>query len=378
MKVQFSVLGLAMACVQVQGRQWQEIIDHDIAMKSNVDSSRYELKIEADPFATTKAGEKTASKIPTVPANHANVQPANYATVQSSNNWSSLDSFKPNHSSISTPNKKPGFSVVTGSGSGETPKESNTQPTNSWNSYKPNQNSVSTPINKPSFSTVTSSSTMNVAQESTNGCVKYELHMMDTWGDGWGKTSLTITGIESSAASMETTHTNSQGDEVVSISQTIQMNAGNKEASVGQVFQGGLGQGFHDSKEMCFVPGQCYQLLTSGGEFSDEASWELRPAGSETQVMLSGGASTGCTFSLPDANGHHACPKTCSNTIFANAANGFAPVAGSQQPQMHQSGEEVNVVPRHNPVTDLMASSASAGNTESASSMWSKFKNTSV
>ncbi len=332
MKVQLSLLGLAMASVQVQGRQWQEIIDHEIAMKSNVDSSRYELKIEADPFATTKAGEKTASKIPTVPATQ-------HTNIQTSNDWNSLDSFKPAHSDISTPNTKPSFSVVTGSVSAETSKESNSQ------------NSGSAPITKPSFSAVTSSSSKGFPQESVTGCVKYELHMMDTWGDGWGKTSLTITGIGSSTASTETTHTNSQGDEVVSISKTVQMNAASKQSPIGQIFQGSLEQGFHDSKEICFVTGQCYQLVTSGGDdvFSEEASWELRPAGMEDQVLLSGGASTGCTFSLPDENGHHACSKTCSNAILANADTSSAPVAGSSKPQMPDAFGEINVVPRSDP-----------------------------
>ena len=335
MKVQLSLLlGLAMAPVQVQSkRQWQEIIDHEIASKSNVDASRFELKIEADPFATTNAAEKTASKIPTEPATteHINTQAGN-----------SLSSFKPTHSSVGTPNTKPSFSVVTGSASQEASKESNSQPSNGWNSlnsYKPNtQSSASTPVSLPSFP---------MAASGTE-CAEYELHMMDAWGDGWGTTSLTITGIESTESTV-TTHTNSQGDEAVTISKTVQMNASDKESSLGQVFQGSLESGFKESKEICFVPGQCYKLVTSGPNdfFSEEISWELRLAGTENAV-LSGGASIECTFAVPDENGHHLfCPTTCSNSISESPVTNSAPAAGSTEShQMPSAFAQVHVMPR--------------------------------
>eukprot|EP00534_Pseudo-nitzschia_fraudulenta_P003195 CAMPEP_0201135256 /NCGR_PEP_ID=MMETSP0850-20130426/54039_1 /ASSEMBLY_ACC=CAM_ASM_000622 /TAXON_ID=183588 /ORGANISM="Pseudo-nitzschia fraudulenta, Strain WWA7" /LENGTH=67 /DNA_ID=CAMNT_0047406399 /DNA_START=15 /DNA_END=215 /DNA_ORIENTATION=+ len=58
------MLVLLMASVSVNCRQWQSIVDHDIIRKSDIDSSRYELIIEADPFFF--AGEQGATDIPTI------------------------------------------------------------------------------------------------------------------------------------------------------------------------------------------------------------------------------------------------------------------------------------------------------------------------
>ena len=327
--VQLTLLVLLMICASVKSRQWQEIINHDIAHKSNIDSSRYELKIEVDPFL--KPEEKSPSKIPTVPAK---------AQANTNKAWTQIGSMK---DSIDSSNMTP-----------------------------------------------TESLSMEIAEESSeqnSGCengVKYEIHMMDTWGDGWDQTAITITGIDRPTSSMETIHANTQGEDVVSISKTIELASTNKNDPVGQIFQGSLLQGFHDSADICLLPHQCYQLLATGGEFSDEVSWEVRLAsneqGIEAEPIVAGGASTGCTFSLPDQSGHYFCPKTCSDEIIASETTELPPVVENLQPE--EDGEIVEAVgravaaPRVNPVTDLMAASASAGSTESASAMWSKFQNT--
>ena len=61
--VHFTLLILYMASSSVECRKWQSIVDHDIVRKSNIDSSRYELKIEINPFFYP--GDEIPTDIPT-------------------------------------------------------------------------------------------------------------------------------------------------------------------------------------------------------------------------------------------------------------------------------------------------------------------------
>jgi len=343
--VQLSLLVCLMDSVRASSRQWQEIVDHSIASKSNLDSSRYELKIEADPFL--KPAEKNPSKIPTESQQE-----------QQETGWNLINSLKPQNDSV-----RPSANTATGSfgikntGASFAVKESEEIPPQS------------------------------------SGCengVKYELHMKDTWGDGWDKTMITITGIDRPTSSMETVQTDSEGDSYVSISKTITLDSPASTNTVGQIFQGSLQQGFHDFKEVCLLYNQCYQLTTTGGEFSDEVSWELRPKsndpGTEMAAMLIGGASTGCIFSPPDETGLHFCPNTCSDEIHANAA----PPTIVENVQPEETGDIVEAEARFTGTTGaatvpnatvvqsmpvgFASASASLGSSKSASAIWNKFR----
>ncbi len=332
-----------MDSVRASSRQWQEIVDHGIVSKSNFDSSRYELKIEADPFL--KPAEKNPSKIPTEPQQE-----------QQETGWNLINSMKPQN-----------------------------------NSFRPSTNTVS-----GSFGVKNTGASFGVKEneeipeipEESSGCengVKYEIHMRDTWGDGWDKTMITITGIDRPTSSVETVHTDSEGDSYVSISKTITLDSPASTTTVGQIFQGSLQQGFHDFKELCLLYNQCYQLTTTGGEFSDEVSWELRPKskepGTEMAAMLTGGASTGCIFSPPDETGLHFCPNTCSDEILGNAApptvvENLQPdePAGVVEAEARFAGTAgAATVPQSMPV-GYASASVSLGNSKSASTVWNKFK----
>mmetsp|Transcript_2501 Transcript_2501/g.6024 ORF Transcript_2501/g.6024 Transcript_2501/m.6024 type:complete len:344 (-) Transcript_2501:1958-2989(-) len=334
---QFTLFVLLAASVKAKSRPWQDIVDHSIASSSNIDSSRYELKIETDPFLNS--AEKNPSKIPT-------------QTQQSETGWNLINSIKSQDDSM-----RPQTTAASG-GFGTTNSASSFGTTNTASSFFKN----------------TEEST-----EQNSGCengFKYEIHMMDTWGDGWDKTMITITGIDRPTSSMETTHTDSEGGSFVSISKTIDLGSTTNKNTVGQIFQGSLQQGFHDFKELCLLPNQCYQLTTTGGEFSDEVSWELRPAsngGTQMEPMLTGGASTGCTFSPSDASGLHFCPNACSDAILENA------VPPTTVENLQPEDAEIVQAEARSVVTPTMpvgyeSASSSLGNSNSASTAWSKFK----
>ena len=168
------------------------------------------------------------------------------------------------------------------------------------------------------------SNTMSVpaATPSTNGSCEngqshYEIHMMDTWGDGWDQTVITITGMSNQALPSDamTTHTNQQGDMVTAISNTIDLHSSNEKDPI---FQGTLQEGYQDSAHLCLVPNRCYQLVATGGEFSAEVSWEIRQGSNSQEPILTGSAPTECTFSIPNEEGEQFCPNTCNDENLAN------------------------------------------------------------
>ena len=279
--VYFTFFVLFVVSRSVECREWQSIVDHDIIRKSNIDSSRYELKIESDPFFYPE--DKSPTDIPTE-SPHADI-----ARV-----WTTVG-----------PTESPSFLPSDGPSLGPT----------EWDIERNGG--------------------------CRNGLSLYQVHMYDTWGDGWEKTKLTISGISDSKAadlptnSMTTTNTKRQGGgAVVSISKTIELGTSDSTAAhpnpqneidpLGLIFEGDLRRGSHDYADVCFLPNRCYQVIVSGGEFVDEVSWDIRasnndPSSPPLEPILAGGAPSACTFSLPDEYGHHFCPNTCSETIPADA-----------------------------------------------------------
>lgn len=255
-RLQLALFVLLMASVKVQSRQWQSIVNHDIARKSNIDSNRYELKIEVDPFFF--AGDPSPTEIPT-----------------------------------------------------EAPK---TETKKAWTTVAPEKSS-SMLSSKPTM--YTGKPTMSPTKfntEQNGGCghgtKPYEIHMKDTWGDGWDQTMLTITKMTDQ--NHEAMTSTSQDGSIVAISKTIEIGSSNSNPSH-QIFQGTLEDGYHDFANICLSPYQCYELAVTSSEFAEEASWELRANGMD--LLISGGAPTRCTFSIPDSNGHHFCAKVCSDPV---------------------------------------------------------------
>jgi hypothetical protein len=275
-----------MSTLLVEGRQWQTIIEHSIYRRSNIDSRRYELTIEADPFY--------------FPGNE-----------------------------IDSPTESPKV--------------------DSWVTLSPTFAPSSVPSDSPSLSPTA----WDIEQN--GGCrfghELFEVHMYDSWGDGWDNTMLVITGIEDQdpdmvlpTSSMQRTVTDETGDSTVKITRTITLDSQNafnpdevlEVDPLGVIFQGGLRRGSHDSADICLLPKRCYQVTVAGGEFLNEVSWDIRPANLQSkesvEPILGGGAPAGCTFSLPDEYGHHFCANTCSTTL--------PPEATTTAPQVLQNLQE--------------------------------------
>mmetsp|Transcript_27665 Transcript_27665/g.60925 ORF Transcript_27665/g.60925 Transcript_27665/m.60925 type:complete len:380 (-) Transcript_27665:2049-3188(-) len=350
-RVHFALLLLFFGSSRVQCRQWQSIVNHDIIRKSNIDSRRYELEIEFDPFFYP--GDKSPTEIPT-----------------------------------------------------ETPQAPTPQASKVWTTVSPTMSPSVVPTDGPSMQPTEFDIERNGGCR--NGLKLYEVHMMDKWGDGWEGTSITITGIsdlDSLAAdlptnSMTTTNTNAVGDTVVSITKTIEFdtynsNPANFDSSkqidpLGKIFEGTLTEGYHDFSDVCLVPNRCYRLVATGGEFLEEVSWELRPGSLDPdspllsmEPILSGIAPTGCTFSLPDEYGHHFCENTCSESILADATTKSPDVMDNLQPIQTSVASEAlteavgrtSIVPAGSlggksaavtPVTQAMISNARTGSSSAS------------
>lgn len=190
--------------------------------------------------------------------------------------------------------------------------------------------------------------------ERNGGCRQghelYEVHMYDSWGDGWDNTHLVISGIEDQdpnvvlpSSFMTRTITNRNGGMTVAVTRTVNLdeqnsinpNEMNDIDPLGVIFQGGLTEGSHSVTYVCLLPRRCYQVTVGGGEFLNEVSWDIRPANLDSdeplESVLGGGAPSGCTMSLPDENGHHFCANTCSNTLPPNAVTQTPKVVGNLQ-----------------------------------------------
>jgi hypothetical protein len=261
----------------VRGRNWQAIVDHNIVRKSNIDGRRYQLKIEVDPFFFPQDVVGVDGPVTDAP-----------------------------------------------------------QATNQWVTLSPTLAPSSVPSDGPSLTPTSWDIDLN------GGCRLghdlYEVHMYDSWGDGWDQTMVTIAGIEDQDPTIELptnamtrTITDLRGNVVVSISRTIDLDSQRSALKpeqktevdpLGVIFQGGLRRGSHDYADVCLLPRRCYEVRVSGGEFLSEVSWDVRPArvtygdpsSTSRDPVLGGGAPAWCTFSLPDEYGHHFCPNTCSGT----------------------------------------------------------------
>jgi len=320
--IQFTLLLLLLTSVRVKSRQWQSIVDHEIIRKSNIDSSRYELKIEVDPFFYP--GEESVTDIPTEPQ-----------TAEAIKAWTPVASIA---SPSMVPAAKPTETII-------------------------EQNGVC-----------------------GNGKKHYEVHMMDTWGDGWDQTMITITGMSDQDPSatnvMQSSFNNNNGDKVFAFSKTIELDSteSSEKNPLGQIFEATLQEGYHDFADICLVPNRCYQLIATGGEFLEEVSWDLRPGNNDPESssglmepILSGGAPTECSFSLPDENGDHFCPNTCTVKIQITNPSIETIDPPKVVETVQTTDEEVTqAVGRTQTVPIDLSSSARTGN--SASSMWTTMR----
>lgn len=168
------------------------------------------------------------------------------------------------------------------------------------------------------------------------GSQLFRVNMYDSWGDGWdSSTKVTITGIKDqdtttvSGNTITRTHTTQTGQTTVSITSTIELTSDHPFGTLpaedayiyvnklGKIFEGTLHKGTHSFAYVCLVPKRCYSVITNGGDYLDEVSWDIEPVtlGSMNQTdvpVVEGKAPTNCTFSIPDESGESFCEPICS------------------------------------------------------------------
>lgn len=269
-----------------EARKWQDVVDPSVYLQPNLDVNRHQLKIELDPF------------------------------------------FRPEQVPDIAPSPQPISSV--------------------WvtRSPSPTDSPSAIPSDAPSLAPTAPTSAPTTREENVEGnggckegTVLYRVNMYDSWGDGWDSaTKVTITGIEdqdttqSAGSTVTKTHTSQQGDTTVTISTTVELTSdhpfGTAPADdgytyvnpLGEIFAGTLHRGSQGSAYACLVQRRCYEVITRGGDYLDEVSWDIEPVilGSPDEIaqpVVKGGAPSDCFFSIPDENGEYFCEATCSSTL---------------------------------------------------------------
>lgn len=284
----FETLLFTLSCSSVAGRTWRDVIDRNIYSQIHLDTERYQLKIELDPFfRVDDAIDMAPTPLPV------------------SSTWVDAGTPSPTDSPSAFPSDMPSLSPTA-------------------------------PTSAPS--------TRDQNIDGNGGCVEgsvlYRVNMYDSWGDGWDtNTAVAIIGVqdqdsvEMNGNTLTRMHTTTAGDTTVSISRTVEL-ASNRPFGttarsdqgtpivnpLGTIFEGTLDEGSSGSAFVCLRPRRCYDVVIYGGEYLDEVSWDIEPVilGSTDEVALpivQGGAPSDCSFSIPDDDGEVFCPSTCSSTV---------------------------------------------------------------
>jgi hypothetical protein len=112
---------------------------------------------------------------------------------------------------------------------------------------------------------------------------RYELNQYDSFGDGWGKTEMTIR--------------TKTGDTLTDTK-----------------YSGGLKSGKEGTEILCLTEG-CYNVAVKGGNWGEEATWEIRSGQNKGGPPLaSGGTPTDCDFAI----GTNDCENTCTGILANN------------------------------------------------------------
>jgi hypothetical protein len=104
----------------------------------------------------------------------------------------------------------------------------------------------------------------------------YRIVMLDSFGDGWEQTEMTVT----------------------------------EASTTKQVFKGGLKSGAEGTVYVCMsATPVCYNVIVSGGVWGREASWYVRGFSDGAPAIASGGGAMSCTFPVA---GSSSCDNTCT------------------------------------------------------------------
>jgi len=162
----------------------------------------------------------------------------------------------------------------------------------------------------------------------SQGEAAFKLNMYDSWGDGWGETTISIRqmgrleGAPTVALSQDvalhdfTTTTTSTSIQKRSIDPRSSWQHRGLED---YVLIGGLKKGDFDSQHVCLSQSACYAVALQGGMWQEEAKWEIIPVDAETgtsaasqNAIAKGRGLSNCTFYVTeDPVDQPNCPFTC-------------------------------------------------------------------
>lgn len=123
----------------------------------------------------------------------------------------------------------------------------------------------------------------------------YKIVQYDSWGDGWNKAEMTVKSVSTQAV----------------------------------IYEGSLEDGGEATYKRCMENG-CYFVEVTSGDWGNEISWEIRPAGGGS-LLASGGAPMSCEFPL----GGNQCINTCDGS-------NPAPAPIDPEPEPDEDDEEQN------------------------------------
>ncbi|GKY96017.1 hypothetical protein MPSEU_000562200 [Mayamaea pseudoterrestris] len=142
----------------------------------------------------------------------------------------------------------------------------------------------------------------------------YEIRMVDSWGDGWDGTLMTILGTRVSQDSQYATTSGTTTSSSVYSSVQVKQ----KQATI-DIFKGRLSSGSEGYRYICLQANVCYSVNVDGGTWQSEIVWELRRVElgiaredrDEGLATAKGGAPEACQFSIPNSYAELACPVNC-------------------------------------------------------------------
>jgi hypothetical protein len=190
----------------------------------------------------------------------------------------------------------------------------------------------------------------------------FEIHMQDTFGDGWEGRNLTITVAESPHVLSKVTETQIGNSTVIKY-KTTTLNGTDVYYYAGHVvWTGTLYGGDIGFSYSCIRPGVCYEAYMPGGAWAEEILWEIKqptfnvtPADNYAGIVIAkGGAPSRCLFSIPDpVTGLTYCPTTCNRfpldpTPYPSAAPSSS-LMPSGEPSSNAPSEMPSLFPSEEP-----------------------------
>lgn len=194
--------------------------------------------------------------------------------------------------------------------------------------------------------TATPSTAFSCASEdNTTNTFEAVIKMYDSWGDGWGDTTLII----SKRSKPYQLKINISNTTVESFAHLFSVTESKNDMEI--VYEGSLVDGNEEHRNICLQPDICYSVEVNGTltEWQNEIQWDIRRKddtdGTATTVAK-GFAPTKCQFSLPDANnGTYVCAFSCIDDVH-NASSSLSPSFSSVPstiPTITPSNHESNI-----------------------------------